>query len=158
MDRRRHLFDGDRRFDPEVVVAVADWFSDREAMYREGGAIGPRVSSPGDDPQDRLPAAVDRKIDVLRAQAGERFPDLELSSFVTIKITNRRRSDTEELIARHGWSGIDAGAVWQMPTILIGSADQIRADLRARRDRFGLSYLVTSDQALPALTEIITGL
>jgi probable F420-dependent oxidoreductase len=124
------------------------------------GLLPAPITSPGDgdDPQDRLPAAVDRKIDVLRAQAGERFPDLELSSFVTIKITNRRRSDTEELIARRGWSGIDAGAVWQMPTILIGSADQIRADLRARRDRFGLSYLVTSDQALPALTEIITGL
>jgi len=52
--------DGDRRFDPEVVAAVADWFADREAMYREGGAIGPRVASPGDDPQDRLLAGFGR--------------------------------------------------------------------------------------------------
>ncbi len=44
-----------------------------------------------------------------------------------------------------------------MPTILIGSADQIRADLQERRDRFGLSYLITSDQARPALAQVIAG-
>jgi len=111
-----------------------------------------------DDPIDLLPAALDRKIAVLRARAGDRFPGLELSAFVTIRITDQRRSDTETLIARRGWDGIDVSAVWEMPTILIGSAAQIRADLHARRERFGLSYLVTTDQALPALTEIIAGL
>jgi probable F420-dependent oxidoreductase len=111
-----------------------------------------------DDPRDLLPAALDQKIGTLRAEAGDRFPELELSAFVTIRITGHRRSDTEELIARRGWSGIDVDAVWQMPTILIGSTTQIRADLQARRERFGLSYLVTSDRALPALTEIIAGL
>jgi uncharacterized protein (TIGR03086 family) len=51
---------GDRNFDPEVVAAVADWFADREKMYRDGGAIGPRVPLPSDDPQDRLLAAFGR--------------------------------------------------------------------------------------------------
>jgi hypothetical protein len=45
-----------------------------------------------------------------------------------------------------------------MPTILIGSAGQIRADLHARRERFGLSYLVSSDADLPAVAEIVGGL
>jgi hypothetical protein len=45
-----------------------------------------------------------------------------------------------------------------MPTIFIGSVAQIREDLQARRERFGLSYLVTSDRALPTLTEIIASL
>lgn len=45
-----------------------------------------------------------------------------------------------------------------MPTIFIGSAGQIREDLRARRERFGLSYFVASDRDLPALAEIISGL
>jgi probable F420-dependent oxidoreductase len=111
-----------------------------------------------DDPLDLRPAALDRKIAVLRASAGDRFPALELSSFVTIRITGERRTDTEALIARRGWSGIDASTVWQMPTILIGSVTQIREDLQARRERFGLSYLITSDRALPALTEIIASL
>jgi probable F420-dependent oxidoreductase len=124
------------------------------------GLLPAPITSPegGDDPQDLLPAAFGRKLDVLWAKAGDRFPELELSAFVTIRITDHRRSDTEELIARRGWGGIDASAVWQMPTILIGSAAQIRADVQARRDQLGLSYLVTSDRARPALTEIISGL
>jgi uncharacterized protein (TIGR03086 family) len=52
--------DGDRRFDEELVAGVADWFADREALYREGGAIGPRVHAASDDPQDRLIAAFGR--------------------------------------------------------------------------------------------------
>lgn len=111
-----------------------------------------------DDPRDLLPAALDRKINVLRAKAGERFPGLELSAFVTIRITDHRRAATEELITARGWSGIDVTAAWQMPTLLVGSAAQIREDLQARRARFGLSYLVTSDRNLPALTKIIAGL
>ena len=45
-----------------------------------------------------------------------------------------------------------------MPTIYIGSPAQIRADLQARRDRFGLSYLVTSDRDLPTLSAVIAAL
>jgi probable F420-dependent oxidoreductase len=111
-----------------------------------------------DDPRDLLPPSLDQKIALLRASAGDRFPELELSCFITIRITNQRRSDTQALIDRRGWGGIDVNAVWEMPSILIGSAAQIREDLRARRARFGLSYFVTSDRALPALTEIIASL
>lgn len=55
-------------------------------------------------------------------------------------------------------SGIEAEAVWQMPTIFIGSPEQIRADLSARRDRFGLSYLVVGEDGWPVLAEIASGL
>jgi len=111
-----------------------------------------------DDPSDRLPPAFDGKLAVLRSAAGDRFSQLELSAFATFCLTTRRRASTEELIAERGWDGIDVEAVWQMPTIHIGSPAQIRDDLQARRDRFGLSYLVTSDRDLPALSKIIAGL
>jgi hypothetical protein len=94
---------------------------------------------------------------VLRAAAGDRFAGLELSALASICITSTRRSSTEELIARRGWGGIEAEAVWQMPTIFIGSVEQIREDLAARRELFGLSYLVTPDRDLPALAKIIAG-
>jgi probable F420-dependent oxidoreductase len=124
------------------------------------GVLPAPIRSAGDrdDPRDLLPAALDQKIAVLRERAGDRFPALELSAFVTIAITSHRRQDTEALIARRGWGGIDVGAVWEMPTILIGSADQIRADLQARREQFGLSYLVTPDRDLAALSKIIASL
>jgi uncharacterized protein (TIGR03086 family) len=51
----------DRDLDPEVVSACAAWFADREDLYRQAGAIGPRVAVPDDaDEQDRLIAAFGR--------------------------------------------------------------------------------------------------
>jgi uncharacterized protein (TIGR03086 family) len=50
---------GDRALDPEVVAEVATWFADREQLYRDGGAIGPRVNASG-DPQSELLAAAGR--------------------------------------------------------------------------------------------------
>ena len=79
-------------------------------------------------------------------------------SFGTFIITDTRRASTEELIRQRGWSGIDAETVWEMPTTFIGSPAQIRDDLIARRARFGLSYLVASESALPALADIISAL
>ena len=117
-----------------------------------------RDSSDSDDPRDRLPAAFDAKIGVLRGAAGDRFRDLEISAFGTFIVTGNRRAATEDLIAQRGWTGIDAETVWQMPTIFLGSPDQIRSDLLERRDRFGLSYLVAAENALPALAEIASGL
>ena len=104
-----------------------------------------RDSTDSDDPRDRLPAAFDAKLAVVREAAGDRFGDLEISAFGTFVVTGKRRAETEDMISRLGWTGIDVEAVWQMPTIFIGSLDQIRADLRARRARFGLSYFVVGE-------------
>ena len=117
-----------------------------------------RDSADSDDPRDRLPAAFDAKLAVVREAAGDRFGDIEISAFGTFVVTGKRRAETEDMIARRGWTGIDVEAVWQMPTIFIGSLDQIRADLRARRERFGLSYFVVGEDGLGALAEIVSGL
>jgi uncharacterized protein (TIGR03086 family) len=47
------------RLDPDVVASVADWFAEREEVYRSAGAIGPRPGS-YDDPQDDLIAGFGR--------------------------------------------------------------------------------------------------
>ncbi len=117
-----------------------------------------RDSTDSDDPRDRLPPAFDAKIGVIRQTAGDRFGNLEINAFGTFIITGKRRAETEDLIVRRGWTGIGVEAVWQMPTIFIGSLNQIRSDLQARRERFGLSYLVVGENDLPALAEIISGL
>jgi uncharacterized protein (TIGR03086 family) len=43
-----------RDLDPEVVAEVAAWFADRESLYRESGAIGPRVEAGGSPQPDLL--------------------------------------------------------------------------------------------------------
>ncbi len=117
-----------------------------------------RDSTDSDDPRDRLPAAFDAKIGVVREAAGARFGNLEINAFGTFVITGKRRAETEQLIIDRGWTGIGVEAVWEMPTIFIGSPGQIRSDLAARRERFGLSYLVAGEASLPALAEIVSGL
>lgn len=51
---------GDTRLDPHLVAAVADWFRDREEIYRSVGAVGPRTAA-GGDPQTDLLAAFGRR-------------------------------------------------------------------------------------------------
>jgi probable F420-dependent oxidoreductase len=115
-------------------------------------------STDSDNPIDRLPAAFDAKLGVIREAAGDRFENIEINAFGTFVITDKRRAETQDLILQRGWTGIDVEAVWQMPTIFIGSLDQIRADLQARRERFGLSYLVAGEDSLPSLVKIIAAL
>ena len=50
---------GDTSMAPELVAEVGGWFAEREAMYRSGGAVGPRQSGAG-DPQSELLAAFGR--------------------------------------------------------------------------------------------------
>ena len=50
----------DPRMDPELVADVADWFKDKEELYRAGGAIADRVGTSLTDPQDELIGAFGR--------------------------------------------------------------------------------------------------
>jgi uncharacterized protein (TIGR03086 family) len=50
---------GDADLDPRLVEAVGAWFADREDLYRQAGAIGPRAPLPG-DPQGDLVAGFGR--------------------------------------------------------------------------------------------------
>lgn len=51
---------GERRFDPELVATVAEWFAERQELYRSAGLAAPPVDVVGDDPQDRLLGAFGR--------------------------------------------------------------------------------------------------
>jgi probable F420-dependent oxidoreductase len=114
-----------------------------------------RGGEDSDDPLDRSPEAFDRKLAVIREAAAGRPAPPEISTFVTVRIADNRREATEQLIRERGWAGVDAEAVWAMPTIFVGSVGQIRDDLRARRERFGLAYLVCSDTDVPTLARVL---
>jgi probable F420-dependent oxidoreductase len=108
-----------------------------------------------ESPADRLPAAFANKIATIRQAAGARFPRVELSVFATVRTTGNRRGDTEALIHERGWDGLACEDVWQMPTVLIGSPEQIAADLHQRREQFGISYFVVPDSALDQIAPVI---
>lgn len=98
-----------------------------------------------DDPAERTPAAVERKLGWVRAGAGARFGALELSMIPTVVLSQDREAATRDLIARRGWAGLEPADVWAMPAVLVGDLGQIAAAMRERRDRYGITYYVFSD-------------
>lgn len=51
----------DAELDPDLVAAIAGWFTEREELYRAAGLIGPRAESHG-DPASELLAAFGRQV------------------------------------------------------------------------------------------------
>jgi len=111
-----------------------------------------------DDPLKRVGAAVDRKITWVRQAAGERFDDLELSMVLTVVRSEERYRAAEQLAAERGWSSISAEDVLEMPSLLIGSVEQMVEQLYQRRERYGFSYYIVTDQHLQTLAPLVAQL
>jgi probable F420-dependent oxidoreductase len=130
---------------------------------READSVGILTSSVASgalvaDPREMLPESVDQKLGWIRAGAGERFAEIELSLMPAVHLTDRRRATTEQLIAERGWQGLSVEQVWSMPNMLIGSLEQLAADLVERRERYGFSYAIFSDQHMQALAPLVARL
>jgi len=111
-----------------------------------------------DDPLARMADRVAEQVAWVRAGAGERFAEIELSTVATVIITDQRRARTEQWIRERGWSGVTAEQVWDMPAVLIGSVDQLADDLHRRREQLGFSYYVVSDQSAEAAAPLVARL
>ena len=57
-----------------------------------------------------------------------------------------------------GWEGLSADKVFAMPSIFIGSVDQIVSEMQSRRERYGISYYVVSDRSMEAVAPIVARL
>ena len=107
---------------------------------------------------ERLPATLAQKVEWVRQAAGERFDELELNMVITPLFSEHRRQRAEQLAHERGWSGIAAQDVLDMPSIYIGTPDQIVEDLLRRRERFGFSYFVVSDASMEAFVPVVSRL
>lgn len=111
-----------------------------------------------DDPQERLPAALEQKIGWVRDGAGARFDAIELSLIPTVIFTADRLGEAARLIAAQGWRDIAPQDVLTMPSFLIGTTEQIVADLQERRARYGISYYVLADDQRDACAPLVAAL
>lgn len=100
--------------------------------------------------------AIDAKIAWMREAAGARFDQLELHALLQhLAITDDATQATATLAGR--W-GLTTEEVNESPYALIGSVEEIVAQLVARRDRFGFSYYTAFDRDMEAFAPIITAL
>jgi probable F420-dependent oxidoreductase len=102
-------------------------------------------------------ARVDEQVRLVREAAGERFDALELNALIQrVVVTDDRRRAAQELAQR--WTQLSVEDVLATPFLLIGTVEQMAEDLRARRERWGLSYHLVHEEALEALAPVIARL
>lgn len=126
----------------------ADIISVNRAL--QAGAVGTKARN------NSSAAATDEKFQWVREAAGERFDDLELNMVVPdIVLTDHRRAEAEHLVDRYQ---LDPDEVLQVPHLWVGTVDQICEDLQARRERWGVSYVVVTakdrDLAAPVVARL----
>lgn len=127
---------------------------------READIVGIQtvVTTSGDlemDPANWLATTIQRKVDLIRDAAGDRFDDVELNTTVSIHITGDRVAGARRVIGEHGWQGVSVADVLEMPALLIGTPADIVDQVRQRRDRFGLSYFVVSEKNVEVVAPVI---
>jgi hypothetical protein len=73
------------------------------------------------------------KIEWIRQAAGERFEQVELSMVIAPILTSDPRQGAEECAHQHGWNTTRSEDVLAMPSIFIGSVEQICEQMKERR-------------------------
>lgn len=110
------------------------------------------------DPTERLAETIHQKIEWIKEGAGSRFDQLELSLIPSLNFTQNRRERAQQLITESGWTDITIEQVLAMPSVFIGTVDEIAADMVARREQYGFSYFVISDELMEVAAPLVAKL
>ena len=131
-------------------------FAAREAQIIGVNPTIPNGRIDADAARTGTAAATDEKLAWIEAAAGDRFADLELQAlhFATI-ITDDRQGVIDMMAPLFG---IAPDEVADFPHALIGTVEEIVADLEARRERWGFSYVVVQTEALEAFGPVVAAL
>jgi len=131
---------------------------------REANIIGIQTAAlgtgrrAGSDPSGLLPESIAEKIGWIRQEAGARFDAIELSIVSSVVIAENRREAAERLMRQREWDGISVDSVLEMPSIFIGSVDQIVNEMQVRRERYGISYHVVRDSGIETVAPTVSRL
>ena len=130
---------------------------------REANIIGIQTAALGTgrrapDPSGLLAETITEKIGWVRQEAGARFDNIELSIVSSVVIAENRLEAAERLARERGWDGMSAERVYEMPSIFIGSVDQIVDEMQVRRERYGISYYIVADRSLEVIAPIVARL
>jgi probable F420-dependent oxidoreductase len=104
------------------------------------------------------PEAIDQRIQWVREAAGDRFESLELNNFAFMAaVTDQRRQAAQRIFQDFGETVDDASIDGWLasPTLLVGTVDQVIEDLRMRRERYGISYVVLREMVADAFAPVV---
>lgn len=133
------------------MLSLAAWEADIVGLQTVSTTSGTVVA----DPQNWLAETVHRKVDLIQKVAGTRFDHLEINSTVTIVPGADREASARQVITDREWSHISPETILQMPAFLTGTPNDMADQIRSCRDRFGLTYLVVSQNQAQLLANIM---
>jgi len=117
--------------------------------FRRSGAVR--------DVSDWKAAVVDERVRLVREVAGDRFDCIELNALVQrVVVTDDRRKAAEELARR--WEQLNPAEILESPYVLIGTVEQVVEALRARRERWFISYYVIFEPYIDAFAPVVARL
>ena len=100
--------------------------------------------------------AIDAKVAVVRAAAGGRWDAIELHARTfLVTVTDDRAGAAAELAQLAGFT---AEQILESPLALVGTTAQIADDLRARRERWGFSYITVGRSEVDAFAPVVAEL
>ena len=144
---------------PVIVGAGGRRMLSIAARHADGVHLLPEPIAAGaftDPSAGRRAANLQRQINWLREAAPERFPQLELSLILTeVVATSDARASAEEIRQRRGWTDVTVEDVLAMPSVLIGSVEEMAQRLHATRAEYGVSYFVAGDRLLANLAPVL---
>jgi probable F420-dependent oxidoreductase len=103
-----------------------------------------------------LAEATDEKLGWIRDAAGDRMESIELS--VTIFLANITDDGDSVASAMAGGVGVEPKDILAMPHFLIGTIDEVVDDLRRRRERYGISYVIIPGEAAESFAPVVAEL
>ena len=100
--------------------------------------------------------AVDEKIAVVRAAAGDRLDDIELNirAFL-VNVTDDGAGARDRLA---GALGVDTSMLLSSPFALIGSPNELIERLLERRERWGFSYVIVGAEDVDKFAPVVAAL
>jgi probable F420-dependent oxidoreductase len=100
--------------------------------------------------------AVDEKVAIVRAAAGDRWSDIELhiASFA-LSVSDDRDGELERIAEL---VGVPSSMVAESPFALVGTPDQIATDLVQRRDRWGFSFVSVHAEDVEPFAPVVAAL
>jgi probable F420-dependent oxidoreductase len=103
--------------------------------------------------QTGMARATDEKLGWIREAAGGRLADIELSATIFVaNVTQDREGAAQSMAAA---LGTEPREILEMPHFLIGTVEQLVEDLRARRERYGISFIVVPGEAAESLASVV---
>jgi len=98
-------------------------------------------------------SATDEKLGWVKEAAGDRFDAIELGATMYFtRVTDDREGLANAIAPR---LQLDPDEILSMPHFLVGTIDQMVADLVARRERFGISFIVVQGEVAEELAPVV---